>query len=55
MATINSIEIFDLLGKRVYSTNQSEKIINIDFLSKGMYLLKINTENQIFHSKIIKE
>lgn len=54
-AMIYSIEIFDMLGKRVYSKNQTEKIINIDFLSKGMYLVKINTENQTFNSKIIKE
>lgn len=53
--TIKTVEIFDLLGKRVFHQNNSNDKINVDFLSKGMYLVKINTENQTFNSKIIKE
>lgn len=52
---IKNIEIFDAIGKRVFYQNHSSNKINIDFLSKGMYIVKINTENQTFNSKIIKE
>ncbi len=53
--TIKEIEIFDLLGKSVYLKSDIGNTINIDFLQKGMYILKVNTESGSSNYKIIKE
>ena len=47
--------ICDLSGKIVYSQNNSESrmIINVSGIHKGIYLLKIQSGNQIFHRKIV--
>ncbi len=52
------IELCNVLGKVVFKTQSSaEQIINLDLghLTKGVYFLKINTENQHFSSKLLKE
>ena len=44
---INNIVIFDLTGKSVYSsvTETNMLKVNIDFLERGIYLMKLETEN----------
>ncbi|MDD2191911.1 MAG: T9SS type A sorting domain-containing protein [Bacteroidales bacterium] len=53
---INSIEIFNSLGQSVYKTNvkSREKIIDINSLSKGVYVIGVNTENGYIKKKLIK-
>jgi hypothetical protein len=53
--TILRVEIFDNLGRQVYSQPYKDKI-NISSLSKGLYLLKVyDTNEQISIFKIIKK
>ncbi len=52
----NSIlRITDLTGKTVYSTNTKNTVteINLSQLENGIYIVEINTNNTIEHSKII--
>ncbi len=44
------VEIFDVLGKQIYSTNLSGKELNISQFSTGVYFLKI-TENNISEAR----
>lgn len=53
--TINQIEIFDLLGKRVFIKKETQENINISFLPKGIYILKITGNKGVSSFKIIKE
>ncbi|RED44770.1 T9SS type A sorting domain-containing protein [Seonamhaeicola aphaedonensis] len=39
------IEFFNVLGKRIYSTNLIGKQLNIINLNKGVYILKITEDN----------
>lgn len=49
------IELFDILGKKVYQQKQLQiKDINISFLENGIYILKISKENLHKTIKIIK-
>lgn len=47
---IKSIEIFDVLGKQVFTTVLTGRELNISNLRKGIYILKI-TENNISVSR----
>ena len=53
---INSIEIFNSLGQRVYYSvvNSMEKVIDISSFVNGVYILGVNTENGVIRKKIIK-
>ena len=53
---INSIEIFNSLGQRVYYSvvNSMEKTIDISSFTNGVYILGVNTENGVIRKKIIK-
>lgn len=50
-----SIEIYDILGKRVFNSllTQSDSI-NLRFLKNGMYILKITQENASINRRLIK-
>ncbi|GAA3638150.1 T9SS type A sorting domain-containing protein [Flavivirga jejuensis] len=51
---INSIEIFDLLGKSIYSKIEpSDNKINVSNFSKGIYLLKLESEGKSLAKKIV--
>jgi len=52
--TIETIEIYNLLGKKVKSLSNNSKSINIQDLSSGMYLLKIYSGNRTISRKIVK-
>ena len=55
---VQNIEVIDMIGNKVLNDvpneNQLNKL-NIDFLSNGVYLLKIKTENEDIIKKIIKQ
>lgn len=42
--TTKHIQFYDVLGKRIFTTNLTGKELNISSLNKGVYILKI-TEN----------
>lgn len=53
---IRRIEVLNNIGQRVYQVeNPSEKEITLSDLSKGMYLLQIDTDKGMLIKKIIKE
>lgn len=47
---VKKIDFFNVLGKRIFSTNLIGKELNITNLSKGVYILKI-TENNISETR----
>ncbi|MFV0501961.1 MAG: T9SS type A sorting domain-containing protein [Bacteroidales bacterium] len=53
---INSIEIFNSLGQRVYYSvvNYNTKTIDISSFANGVYILGVNTGNGVIRKKIIK-
>lgn len=51
---ISKIEVYDLSGRLVKSAAGKEKQISVSNLNKGMYLIKMHTENGIINSKFIK-
>jgi len=57
--TINSIEVFDVYGRKL-STNHpiktsSNHLINISHLNAGIYIIAIHTPTGVFYEKIIKQ
>ncbi|MDD3287322.1 MAG: T9SS type A sorting domain-containing protein, partial [Bacteroidales bacterium] len=54
---INSIEVFNSLGQKVYQTNvkQKEKTLDINSLSKGVYIIGVNTDKGYSRKKLIKD
>jgi sugar lactone lactonase YvrE len=52
---ISNIEIYDNLGKRIYFENEPDDVINIEFLTKGIYLLKLTSDKINMSYKFIKE
>lgn len=53
--TINAIQIYDLLGKIVIQNNGENMHIATENISKGIYFIKVFSENRIYQSKFIKE
>jgi len=55
--TINSIQVFDLSGKLVYSENvvdnEKQKEINLSNLTSGIYILKLTADKYILQSKLM--
>jgi len=53
-ADIKNVQIFDISGKAVYQTNRKD--IALDFLTKGVYILRVTTaDNKVETKKIIKK
>jgi len=53
---ISSVQVFDLLGKEVLNSKLVEDNVNLSTLSKGVYMLKINSiSGKTATKKIIKE
>ena len=55
--SIDSFHLYDLSGREILSLNSTEVTskINISNLTKGTYLIKINTNSGILTSKMVKE
>jgi len=53
---INSIEIYNPLGQNVFQTkvNSKSKSIDINSLSKGIYIIGVNTDKGYIKKKLIK-
>lgn len=52
---IDKITIFDTLGKEILTQTQNNNEVNIENLSKGIYLIEITSENEKIYKKLIKE
>lgn len=54
---IKGIEIYDIMGKKVYSldVNNYSKTINISTFNKGIYIARLNTEQGLVSKKFIVE
>ena len=53
--TIKSITVYDILGNVViYKTNYSRNNLDIDFLSKGLFFIKINTSKSDYLGNFYK-
>lgn len=52
---IDKITLFDTLGKEILIQTQNNNEINIEKLSKGLYLIEIISENEKIYRKFIKE
>lgn len=52
---IKNAAIYNLLGKKVFAIKNPSKEINIEFLAKGIYMLKLEVENNSYSIKIVKE
>lgn len=52
---INSIQVFDITGACVYTSNKSLNTIDLSLQKNGIYFLKILTNKQSQIIKIIKE
>lgn len=55
-STINSIEVFNSLGQKIYQENvkAKEKIIDINSFSKGNYIIGVSTDKGYINKKLIK-
>ncbi|MDN3693877.1 S8/S53 family peptidase [Chryseobacterium tructae] len=51
---INSLEIYDNLGRLIRKVNH-EKSVKVDDFAKGVYYLKILSEDKVYYEKFIKE
>ena len=47
------IQIFDVLGKKVFHTQMNTRELNISFLSPGVYIIKIKEEESAATRKLI--
>ena len=52
---IRKISIYNLLGKKIITLKNPENNINIESLSKGMYILTFELENELLTTKFIKK
>jgi alpha-tubulin suppressor-like RCC1 family protein len=52
--TISNIKITDLLGKTIMKSDDDTKAINIEKLSKGLYIIAVMIDNKSFQQKFIK-
>jgi hypothetical protein len=50
-----SIEICNLLGEIIYSSEDTNKDIDISFAAKGMYIVKVISLNHVHTERIIVE
>ncbi len=50
----NEIQIFDMSGKLIKKIEKGEKVIRLENLNKGIYILKIQTNKGIGHKTFIK-
>lgn len=51
---INSLEIYDNLGRLIRKADH-QKSVKVDDFAKGIYYLKIQTNDKVYYEKFIKE
>ena len=51
---IKNIDIYNITGKNIFSTNSALNVIDVSKYAKGIYFVKIEAENRKFNYKIIK-
>ena len=51
--TVTAVKIYDLQGKQVQETNSTT--IPVSSLAKGLYIIKVKTENGELSKKFVKE
>ena len=54
-ATIDQLTLFDALGKQIFIQTQNTREINLESVSKGIYILEITSDNNHIFRKLIKE
>ena len=56
---INSVIIFDVNGRKIFhqdlTDNKSSHDLNLSNFSSGMYIIRIRSESEFYHSKIFKK
>ncbi len=52
---IESVEIYDITGKRVFNDTNGKREISVDHLQKGVYLMKIYYQGGIKTKRVIKK
>lgn len=52
---IQMVELYNLQGQRVYAENGNVRNVSVSNLAKGMYILKVTTENGVSSYKINKQ
>ena len=50
---VENLKVFDLLGNLIFEDFTGEHKINLTYLPKGMYALKVKSGNEMYHKKII--
>lgn len=53
--TIEKIEIFDLLGKRVLTSEMVSETVDVSSLNKALYIVKLSSDNGVSTKKFIKK
>ena len=53
--TLTKVEIFSILGKKIKELNKDFNSIPIDDLSKGVYIVRLQSENGLATKKLIKK
>ena len=51
---ITKVEIYSILGEKVYEVDSGFKSISTDNLFNGVYILRIHSKKGISHKKLIK-
>ena len=52
---INSVQVYDLLGKLVTQEKNNPQQIDVSLLKRGVYLVKIETDKGVITKKVVKE
>lgn len=56
-STIRQIQFFDMTGKllKISNVNESNSVQDVNFLSNGVYLMKVKTDDGEVISRLVKE
>jgi alpha-tubulin suppressor-like RCC1 family protein len=52
--TIESIEVYNLLGEKISTQTDSQPYLKVHNLQSGIYIIKVKTENKTYQNKFIK-
>lgn len=53
--TINKVEVFNLLGKKVLSVNNVKGAVEVSSLSKSIYILKLTSDKGVSTKRFVKQ